>query len=219
MTTPGDVLREILLPKLEGIRKSGGSYMARCPAHDDNQASLSITEGKEHPVVLNCKAGCETDGHPRQDRAHVGGPVQATGERDQASGRVDPLRRGCRGLRLHGRGQQPAVPGAPYDRTSSSPQRVPDRTRKSGYRWKLGDTRRVLYRLPKIIEAVKDGEIIWVVEGEKDVHSLERAGVVATCNPGGRAAGGATSTPKCSAMPSSSSSRTRTSPARPTPGR
>ena len=65
------------------------------------------------------------------------------------------------------------------------PQRVPDATRKSGYRWSLGDTRRVLYRLPKIIEAVKDGEVIYVVEGEKDVHALERAGVVATCNPGG----------------------------------
>ena len=99
------------------------------------------------------------------------------------------------------------------------PQRVPDRTRKSGYRWKLEDTRRVLYRLPKIIEAVKDGEIIYVVEGEKDVHSLERAGVIATCNPGGTGAAGATSTPRHSGTRSSSSSRTRTSPARPTPAR
>ena len=69
------------------------------------------------------------------------------------------------------------------------PARVPDRTRKSGYRWKLDDTHRVLYRLPKIIEAIKDGEFIYVVEGEKDVHSLERAGVVATCNPGGTGGG------------------------------
>jgi len=36
-----------------------------------------------------------------------------------------------------------------------------------------------------VIEAIKDGEIIYVCEGEKDVHSLERAGVAATCNPGG----------------------------------
>jgi 5S rRNA maturation endonuclease (ribonuclease M5) len=68
-------------------------------------------------------------------------------------------------------------------------QRVPDATRKSGYRWSLEDTRRVLYRLPKVVEAVKDGEIIYVVEGEKDVHSLERIGIVATCNSGGTGGG------------------------------
>jgi 5S rRNA maturation endonuclease (ribonuclease M5) len=40
---------------------------------------------------------------------------------------------------------------------------------------------RVLYRLPKVIVA----EQVLVVEGEKDVESLERLGFVATCNPGG----------------------------------
>ena len=56
-------------------------------------------------------------------------------------------------------------------------QRVPDRTRKSGWPCRLGDTRRVLYQLPKLIEDIADGETIWVAEGEKDVHALERAGV------------------------------------------
>ena len=45
--------------------------------------------------------------------------------------------------------------------------------------------RRVLYRLPQVIEAVAAGRRIWVVEGEKDVHALEAVGEVATCNPGG----------------------------------
>jgi 5S rRNA maturation endonuclease (ribonuclease M5) len=40
---------------------------------------------------------------------------------------------------------------------------------------------RVLYRLPK----VADADQVLVVEGEKDVESLERLGFVATCNPGG----------------------------------
>jgi len=40
---------------------------------------------------------------------------------------------------------------------------------------------RVLYRLPK----VADAQQVLVVEGEKDVESLERLGFVATCNPGG----------------------------------
>jgi hypothetical protein len=64
-------------------------------------------------------------------------------------------------------------------------QRVPDSSRKSGYQWRLGDTRRVLYRLPKIIEAVQGGEPVFIAEGEKDVQALEGAGVTATCNSGG----------------------------------
>ena len=61
-------------------------------------------------------------------------------------------------------------------------QRRPDRTD-----WKGGirGVRRVLYRLPQVIEAVAAGRRIWVVEGEEDVHALERLGEVATCNPGG----------------------------------
>ena len=49
----------------------------------------------------------------------------------------------------------------------------------------LNGTRRVLYSLPRVIEAVAAGRTIYVVEGEKDVHAIERAGEVATCNPGG----------------------------------
>ena len=45
-------------------------------------------------------------------------------------------------------------------------------------RWdyKLGDVRRVLFRLPKVIAS----EVVYVVEGEKDVVTLERLGCVAT---------------------------------------
>ena len=36
-----------------------------------------------------------------------------------------------------------------------------------------------------VIAAVEAGQTIWIAEGEKDVHALEAAGVVATCSPGG----------------------------------
>ena len=45
--------------------------------------------------------------------------------------------------------------------------------------------RLVLYRLPKIVAAVKAGLSIHIVEGEEDVHALEQLGLVATCNAGG----------------------------------
>jgi 5S rRNA maturation endonuclease (ribonuclease M5) len=45
--------------------------------------------------------------------------------------------------------------------------------------------RRVLYRLPQVVEAVKTGATVYVVEGEKDADAIAAIGVVATCNPGG----------------------------------
>jgi 5S rRNA maturation endonuclease (ribonuclease M5) len=49
----------------------------------------------------------------------------------------------------------------------------------------LKDVERVLYRLPRVLEGLAKGEIIWVVEGERDVHSLESLGLYATTNAHG----------------------------------
>src|SRR5690349_6639906 len=54
-------LTEIVLPKFDKVTRSGGSYMVQCPAHEDSSASLSVAEGKEHPVVFRCFAGCRSD--------------------------------------------------------------------------------------------------------------------------------------------------------------
>jgi len=42
-------------------KRSGDDYMARCPAHDDRNASLSIGEGRDGRVLLKCFAGCSFD--------------------------------------------------------------------------------------------------------------------------------------------------------------
>lgn len=55
MTDPVD----ILLARLEGVRKSGEGWLARCPSHKDRSASLSIGRGNDGRVLLNCFAGCE----------------------------------------------------------------------------------------------------------------------------------------------------------------
>src|SRR5262245_24943246 len=43
-----------------GGRKSGDSYECRCPAHDDQRASLSLSNG-DKGVVFHCHAGCSQD--------------------------------------------------------------------------------------------------------------------------------------------------------------
>ena len=62
-------------------------------------------------------------------------------------------------------------------------QRRPDG--KGGWIWSLGETRRVLYRLPEIMEAVASERTIFLAEGEKAVDALVKLGVQATCSSGG----------------------------------
>lgn len=48
-----------------------------------------------------------------------------------------------------------------------------------------GVRRLVLYRLPAVQQHAKAGGRVYVVEGEKAVHAVERLGLVATCSPMG----------------------------------
>jgi len=172
---------DLVLGKLDGVEQHGGYWMARCSAHEDARASLSVKQGTEQPVVLHCHAGCKTAAildaigltladisAPREQPAlgeFRGDPIVATYDYTDEEGRL--LFQVCR------------TAGKQF------PQRRPDPSSRSGWTWKLGGTRRVLYRLPKVIEAVRNGQTIYMCEGEKDVHAVERAGGVATCNPMG----------------------------------
>jgi len=62
-------------------------------------------------------------------------------------------------------------------------QRRPDVD--GGWAYHLDGTRRVLYRLPEVVEGVKAGRWIVVVEGEKDADRLAQLGPVATTSPMG----------------------------------
>jgi len=176
-----DVARELVLPRLEQVSRRNGYWIARCPAHDDDKASLTVTVGKDHPVVLKCFAGCAAE-----DIVIALGLTwtDVCEPREKRTGEWTPY------------GEAVAV----YDYTDETgtllfqvlrtakkdfPQRVPDASKRSGWRWGTAGVRKVLYRLPKIINAIALGELIYIVEGEKDVHALEAAGAVATCPPGG----------------------------------
>lgn len=47
-----------ILSKLRGVRASGSGWSAKCPAHDDQQNSLSVGVGDGGKVLLRCHAGC-----------------------------------------------------------------------------------------------------------------------------------------------------------------
>lgn len=43
---------------LRGVRRMGSGWLARCPAHDDREPSLSVGEGHGGRLLLHCFAGC-----------------------------------------------------------------------------------------------------------------------------------------------------------------
>lgn len=175
------VIKEALdnvLGRLEGVKSHNGYYMALCPGHDDSKASLSVGQGDDGRVLVKCHAGCSTDDVLRA--------VSLT--------RADlfPHRNGTNGHRNI---------AETYDYTDEAgnllfqavryePKGFSQRKPDGGGGWiyqgifKNG-TRPVLYRLPKVLEAVCKGTPVWVVEGEKDVHRLEREGLTATTSPMG----------------------------------
>ena len=51
----------LVLNKLDGIRRSGSGWMGRCPAHEDRQASLSVTAGDDGRALVYCHAGCTVE--------------------------------------------------------------------------------------------------------------------------------------------------------------
>ncbi len=59
-------------------------------------------------------------------------------------------------------------------------QRRPDG--KGSWGWDLKDVRLVPYRLPEVLASTGP---VYITEGEKDVHTLEAFGLVASCNPMG----------------------------------
>jgi 5S rRNA maturation endonuclease (ribonuclease M5) len=162
-----------------GSRPSGPSGWT-CPAHDDQRASLSVTETADGKVLLDCHRGCQSDAVVRAlglqwtdlfPQPEVGAQSHRTIV--AVYGYVDEQSRPLFEV----------VRFAPKDFRQRRSEHRSDGS--SGWVWNLKGTRRVLYRLPRILEAVAAGKTVYVVEGEKDVAALEQAGAVATCNPGG----------------------------------
>ena len=42
-------------------RNTGKGWSARCPAHDDRRASLSIADGEDCRALVKCHAGCTVE--------------------------------------------------------------------------------------------------------------------------------------------------------------
>lgn len=161
-----------LLSRLDEVRVVSGGWMAPCPAHEDRKPSLSISE-RDGKTLLKCHAGCETPAivealglkmadlfaDAKGNGNGTGGRIVASYDYHDETGKLlfQVVREEPKGFK----------------------QRRPDG--KDGWIWKLGDVRRVLYRLPEVIKA----DSVLIAEGEKDCDTAARLGLVTTCNPHG----------------------------------
>lgn len=154
---------------------------ARCPAHEDGTASLTVrhTDGK---ALVHCHAGCESTAI-----------VQALGLRmadlfdtPLAPAIVTPARRQVATYDYVDEGGALLSQKIRYEPKDFRIRRpVGD-----GWEWNRRGVRPVLYRLPAVRAAADAGTTVFIVEGEKDVHTLEFLGLTATCNADGAAKDG-----------------------------
>ncbi len=163
--------------QLHAVKTSSG-WQAKCPGHDDKNASLSISEGSDGRVLLKCHAGCGF-----KDIVNVMGLKISDLFNDNApSLRPSTTRKIVASYPYRDADGQLLYEVVRYEPKSFS-QRRPDGN--GGWSWNLQDVERVLYRLPELLAAAKSGERVFIVEGEKDVEALVKLGLCATCNSGG----------------------------------
>ena len=141
-----------ILTRFPGAKKSGDGWTAKCPAHDDGTASLSISEGAGGRILIYCHAGCTPEAVCAKLNLTLADLFQANGEhkRNGSPGRI--------------------VATYPYhDKTGSvlfevvryEPkdfrQRKPDATAPDGWTWNTKGVEKVLFRLPGILPDVQSG--------------------------------------------------------------
>ena len=152
----------------------------RCPVCGKDHW-CSVLEDENGTMFITCRRDFESDAYRRIKRAlDVDGQEYAVyeiGEPDEGEphARPDYEYRDEKGQLLFGVWRNP-----------EGPARFTQRQWKDGqWQGRLGDARRVLYRLPEIIQAVREGHTIYIAEGEKDVETLVKRGLQATTNPMG----------------------------------
>jgi hypothetical protein len=193
-----------ILERLQGVKGSEpGQWQAKCPAHDDRHASLSVARGADGRALLHCHAGCSP---PAVCKA-LQLPLRALfppGAKGRTPRQIIAAYdyRGADGELL-------------YQVVRLEPKQFRQRRPDGGDHWVWGLSEgqyarrgdgdwykangqaaagaprrrfeavpRVLYRLPGLLAAGPEGWA-FVVEGEKDADSLAQLGLVATTNPMG----------------------------------
>jgi hypothetical protein len=190
---------ETLLARVPSAKKVGKGWSARCPAHNDRRASLSIAEGDDGTVLVKCHAGCDTavivaavglklaDLFPPQS-----GVTPSRNGKAKSGGRTFPTANAAVAELERRHGKRSAlwtyhdVTGEPvglvvrWDR-SDGKDILPLARHADGWRIKAMPQPRPLYGLPNLAAA----RLVVVTEGEKAADAARSLGFTATTSAGG----------------------------------
>jgi len=179
---------DLVLSRLNKVTSSGTGWNAACPCRgDDQNPSLTVGLGREGQVLLNCHRGdgcdfgqiCESMGLKPNELFPDSGEKKSKGKMKLEDTYVYKNAAG-----------DPVMQVLRFREDDGGKTFRQQRYENGEWVWGTQGIEKPLYRLPEIIEQIKNDRIVYVVEGEKDVATLERLGKVATCNPGGAGAEG-----------------------------
>jgi 5S rRNA maturation endonuclease (ribonuclease M5) len=140
------------------------SYTTNCPNCNGGYLNVKIESDGVAWYCHHCRQG-GGEKFERQEAATELGPVKACYDYTDENG--NRLFQVLRFEPLHG------------------PKQFRQRTSPDQTKWSIKGVRLVPFNLPALVQAIATGEMIFVVEGEKDVLTLQRLGLTATCNPMG----------------------------------
>ena len=155
--------------KLKRAKKTSNGIEALCPVHDDKSPSLTASFTKDK-ILFKCQAGCSFESVVSalgmdesqffaQEEKHLPKIIESTYRYEDKDGNhvMDVVR--------------------------FKPKNF--RPRRPDGRFTLDGVTRVPYRLPQLLDGIKEGREIIIVEGEKDVEAATNIGLVATTFAGG----------------------------------
>ncbi len=188
------------------VRQTVSGWSARCPAHEDRQASLSIAEGDAGRVLLKCHAGCDHKkivaalGLEERDLFDADSTRPATPKKSSSS---KPATKSGKAYATADEAQEA------YERTLGKPATVHKYLDEYGVhvgsviRWQLSPTKKTIrptslhadgWRREHMPEPrpildrrriVETTGRVYVVEGEKSFDAATGLGLVATTSSGG----------------------------------
>ena len=165
--------------RVPGLQQAGHRWEGRCPVHGgDNRDSFKVNP---ETGQWFCHSECSRGGNVVQLEAelhHAGDTKAAWAKVCELVGRE--MARIIATYDYNDAEGKLLYQSVRYEPKDFS-RRRPDPESEGKWIWSVQRTIMVPYRLPQVLAA----DTVYIVEGEKDVATLEQLGIVGTCNVGG----------------------------------
>ncbi len=163
-------------------RRGSGYWIAKCPAHGrDRHPSLSIRQGKDGKVLLNCFVGCETK-DILESMGLTFGDLYLDADKEAWLTKKRAVERKCPSVTKPSFRKPLGVQEAVYRYTNEHGELVAEKLRfegkvflwrrpnGAGWAWTVDREELPLYRLHEVAKA----HAVYLVEGEKDADNLTK---------------------------------------------